>query len=140
MIEVMLLAGLLQTQGDQQFASQPAERPEYHGQWLVEVVDNIRIMPDSNVTVNIEGTTISGSASCNTFRGTLTVEDGGIRIRQVLKTMKACDPPRMSEEEDFFRLLNDVNEVEVRSNAVLVLRTPDGKTIRARRAAPRSIP
>jgi heat shock protein HslJ len=118
----------------------------YEGVWIVEVIDNIKVLPESRVTLKLEGgaatgmASLSGSASCNTFRGTLTLNiDGGVKVGQVIKTMKVCDAARMSEETDFFLLLNDVVDYEVRSDT-LMLRTSEGKTITARRSTPTSVP
>jgi heat shock protein HslJ len=48
--------------------------------------------------------------------------------------MKSCDAPRMSEEADFFAVLNAVTSYEVRSRDTLALIARDGKTITARRS------
>jgi heat shock protein HslJ len=127
MIEAIALAALLQM-----------STPPYAGEWVVEIIDNIKVMPDSRVTIRIEGQTIAGSAPCNTYRGSFTVTGAadGVKVGQLLKTMKSCDPARMSEETDFFTLLGNASEYEVRGNDVLVLRTPTGKTITARRSTP----
>jgi heat shock protein HslJ len=136
MIETIALSVLLlQTSGAQPRVG-PADPPAYEGEWIVEIIDNIKVMPDSRVTMNIRGATITGSGSCNTYRGSFTVTGETVRVSQLLRTMKACDPPRMSEEADFFLLLADVSGFEVRSRNTLVLTTPGGKSIMARRSAP----
>jgi heat shock protein HslJ len=148
MIEVIALSALLlQASAEQPRvpAPEPADAP-YEGDWIVEVIDNIKVMPDSRVTLTIrEGVargvwSISGAASCNTYQGTLRVTDSGVRIGQLFKTMKYCDPARMSEERDFFLLLPDVVGYEVRGEQTLVLRTQTGKAITARRASPTTVP
>jgi heat shock protein HslJ len=101
---------------------------------LVQVIDNIKVMPDSRVTIVIRGGGISGAAPCNTYRGSVTVTDREVRVGQILRTMMACDPARMSEEADFFALLNAVTSYEVRSSDTLILSTRAGKSITARRS------
>jgi hypothetical protein len=115
--------------------AQPDLAP-HEGSWQVEVIDNIKVMPESRVTITIRGAAISGNGPCNTYRGTFTVSDGDrVRVGQLLKTMKACDPARMSEEADFFDLLQSVVGFEVRPTGVLELTTREGKTISSRRTA-----
>ncbi|HUE84828.1 MAG TPA: META domain-containing protein [Vicinamibacterales bacterium] len=109
------------------------ERPPYEGQWVVEIIDRIEVMPDSQVTMRIEGQTITGLASCNTYRGRFTVTGTSVQVGELLKTMKACDTARLSEEEDFLSLLRDVVHYEVQSRDSLALETSDGKTIVAKR-------
>lgn len=134
MIEALALSVCLLHAADQQPRANPADAPPYDGDWIVEVIDNIKIMPDSRVTMTIRGGAITGSASCNTYRGSFTVTGDAIRVGQLLRTMKSCDPPRMSEEADFFLVLSDVSGYDSRGRNTLVLTTPAGKSITARRA------
>ena len=136
MFEVIALATLLQ--------SGP---PSYVGQWSVEMVDHIKVMPDSRVTLTIDApaggglASISGSSSCNTYHGTFAVHaENVVRVTGLLKTMKACDPARMSEEADFFAILGQAASYELRGTDTLIVRSADGKTITARRSTPPSAP
>lgn len=133
MIEAIALAALLQAAA-------------YEGLWTVEIIDNVRVMPESRVTIRLESTAssdvaaLSGSASCNTYRGSFNAAvESGVKVSGLLKTMKACDQARMSEEADFFALLNAVASYEVRGDTLL-LRTATGKTMTARRVPPTSVP
>jgi heat shock protein HslJ len=138
MIAVITLSLLLQVDAHQTPLRAPATQP-YEGSWVVEVIDNIKVMPDSRVTMTIRrdanagSASVSGAGPCNTYRGSFTVDADGVRVGQLLKTMKACDAPRMSEEADFFALLNAVVRYEVQKDR-LVLTTRDGKSMTARRA------
>ena len=109
------------------------DRPPYEGHWVVEVIDNIKVMPDSNVTMRIEGQRVSGDASCNTYRGSFTVNGSSVTVGEFLKTMKTCDSARLSEENDFLNLLRHVVRYEVHSRDTIELKTPDRKTIIAKR-------
>lgn len=138
MIEVIALSAFLTQAGAVQPRPTPPVLP-YQGEWIVEIIDNIKIMPDSRITMTIRGGTVNdvsaltGSASCNTYRATFTVNDTVVTIGQLLKTMKACDPPRMSEEHDFFSFLSRVVSFEVDGKDTLVLMTREGKRLTARR-------
>jgi heat shock protein HslJ len=138
MIEALVLVVALQVP---QLPTPPqSETPPHEGEWTVEVLDNIKVMPDSRVTIRIEGASIRGSGPCNTYQGAWTLGiDQGVKVGPLLKTMKSCDPPRMSEEGDFFALLGEVVAYEVRADT-LILRTRNGKTISARRATPTLVP
>lgn len=136
MIDAFVLAIALQVP---QLSPQPTPLP-HEGEWRVEILDNIKVMPESHVTIRIEGSSIRGSGPCNTYQGAWTIGiDQGVKVGPLLKTMKSCDPPRMSEEGDFFALLGDVVGYEVRAD-MLILRTRNGKTITARRATPTVVP
>ena len=134
MLETLALTLLLQAAGvtPPVTLAQPTT-PPYQGAWLVEVVDNIKVMPDSKVTMRIEGGTVAGLASCNTYRGSFTVTGTSIKVGELLRTMKTCDPPRLSEENDFLAVLREVVRYETQSRDILELKTSDGKTIVATR-------
>ena len=103
------------------------------GEWLVEVIDNISVMPGVPVTVTFRGTRVSGLASCNTYMGTYSVTGTSIRTESVLSTMKACDGPRMSQERDFLTMLRGLARFELPQGGKLKLVTAEGKTIMASR-------
>jgi heat shock protein HslJ len=123
MIEILAFSLLLQAGGT----------PPYHGDWVVEVIDNINVMPDSEVTMRIEAQGIKGIASCNNYRGDFAVTGSTVKVGELLRTMKTCDPARLSQENDFLDLLRQVVRYEVQSRDVLELKTADRKTIVARR-------
>jgi heat shock protein HslJ len=91
-------------------------------------------MPDSQVTMRIEGGTIEGIASCNNYRASVTVSGTSLMVGELLRTMKTCDGARLSEENDFLALLREVVRYEVQSRDILELKASDGKTIVAKRA------
>jgi putative lipoprotein len=105
------------------------------GEWMVEVVDNIKVLPESVVTMTFSGARIMGQASCNSYTGTYHATANGIKLEGLLTTMRACDPSRMSQERDFLSVLRAVDSFEISSSGVLVLRTSAGKAISARRRA-----
>ena len=108
--------------------------PPYEGRWIVEVIDGVKVMPDSQVTMRIEGGNIDGIASCNNYRATITVRGTSVTVGELLRTMKTCDAARLSEENDFLALLPEVVRYEVQSRDILELKASDGKTIVATRA------
>ena len=111
----------------------PSQTP-YEGEWLVEVIDNVKVMPNSRVTLRVQGRSIYGLASCNTYRSSIEIAGERVNVGEIMTTMKACDGPRMSQERDFLALLKTVVRLELRGNDALVLTTPEGKTMTATRA------
>jgi heat shock protein HslJ len=103
------------------------------GEWTVNVIDNINVMPAAPVTITFRGTRVSGLASCNTYIGAYTVAGTSLKTESILTTMKACDGPRMSQERDFLTVLRSVERYELRADGVLRLVTADGKAITATR-------
>ena len=134
MIETLVLAAVLQAGAEQRPLTRQPDPAEYEGRWIVELIETIKVMPDSEVTINLTRGRISGNASCNTYQGGFTVAGNTIRVGELLKTMKACDGARMIQEEDFFAVLRQVVSYEIRPTDTLVLRTGDGKTLTATRA------
>lgn len=140
MIETLALSLFLQAAGatTPPPPAQPAP-PPYEGEWVVELIDNIKVMPDSDVTMRIEGAglvgvaSIMGIASCNNYRGSFEVTGTTVKVGELLRTMKMCDAARLGEENDFLTLLRDVVRFEVQSRDILELKTADRKTIVARR-------
>jgi putative lipoprotein len=139
MIETLALSLFFQAAGTAPLPSAQPTPPPYEGEWMVELIDNIKVMPDSHVTMRIEGTGLMGSASimgmasCNNYRGSIDVTGTTVKVGELLRTMKTCDAARLSEENDFLALLRDVVRYEVQSRDMLELKTADRKTIVARR-------
>src|SRR5687768_3021243 len=103
------------------------------GEWRVEMVDNIKVMPDSVVTLRFQRSRVSGLSSCNSFSGGYTLDGTAIKTHSILSTMKACSPELMSQERDFLNVLRNAVAVELPGNDNLVLKTSDRKTVTARR-------
>jgi putative lipoprotein len=105
------------------------------GEWVVEIVDNIKVLPESLVTVTFSGTRVMGQASCNSYTGTYRATADGIKFEGLLTTMRACDDSRMSQEREFLAVLRAVSSYEIDKSGTLLLRTSAGKAITARRRA-----
>lgn len=133
MLEAMILSALLAGSPPAIYQAQ-ADPDGLQGEWLVEIIDDVKVMPNTRVTMAFQGARVSGQASCNSYSGTFTIRDRTLEIRGILSTMKACDEARMSQERDFFELLRNAARYEVMPNGMLVVTTIDGKRITARRA------
>lgn len=113
--------------------TQPPLKP-LQGEWTVEVIDRIKVLPEARVSLAFQGNRVTGSASCNAYQGLAEVSGQRLQITGILATMKACDDARMRQEREFLELLRHVERYEVQANGnLLQLTTAEGKTITARR-------
>lgn len=129
MFEAFVLAALL---------SQPRlpvgpDVQSLEGDWMVQEVGNIQIMPEAPVTLTFGADRVSGLASCNSYQGSYTISNDRLSTKSILTTMKACDDARMSQERDFLTVLRAAERFEVRRDGTLRIEASTGKTILARR-------
>jgi len=103
-------------------------------EWTVDEIDSKALVNDSKITLNFGSDgALSGSSSCNRLVATYTLTGEGLSISQGAGTMMACEPPVMEQESAFLGLLSAVSGFGVADDGALLLKTADGKTIRARR-------
>ena len=105
------------------------------GEWRVDVVDGIKVMPDSLVTLRFRGTGISGLSSCNNYSGSFSLDDTVFKTTSILSTMKACSSELMSQERDVLYVLRHAVRAELKGKDSLVLTTADRKTLTATRSS-----
>lgn len=97
-----------------------AEAVQLDGEWLVNdlIVDGERVVIDSTspLTVSIEDETISGTASCNSYKGELdwSIEAGFGRfvVSELSWTEMGCAAEVMEVEQLFFTALHAVDSYE----------------------------
>ena len=103
-------------------------------EWTVDGLDGKAPVADSKITLNFAADgSLSGSSSCNRLATTYTLTGEGLAIAQGAGTMMACEAPVMEQETAFLRLLSAVNAFAITDDGALLLKTADGKAIRARR-------
>ena len=87
-----------------------------------------------DVTVEIDGARIFGTAACNGYGGTVEIGDGTISVDELGYTQEGCEPDVQQLEQDFLASLADADRYVV-SGEQLQLTTPQG-TWRFDRVAP----
>ena len=103
-------------------------------EWTVDELDGKAPVKDSKITLNFGADgSLSGSSSCNRLATTYTLTGESLSIAQGAGTMMACDAPVMEQEGAFLALLSKVSQFSVADDGALLLKTADGKAIRARR-------
>jgi heat shock protein HslJ len=112
------------------YAAGPANPLE--GDWNVTGYNNGK----QAVTSPISGTTltatftadaVSGSAGCNTYNGTYTLDGDALKIGPLATTRMACDPAIMDQETLFLAALAASTTVE-QTGATVTLRNAAGAT------------
>lgn len=78
--------------------------------WKVTSYNNNRqavvgVIGDPEITLSFSDDTVSGSAGCNTFRASYTVEGSGIRFGPAVTTRRACKAELMTQESLFLAAL-----------------------------------
>lgn len=104
-------------------------------EWAVTEIAGQPKVAESRVSIQFADGRVSGAASCNRFMGNYEVAADGVTITmgQMASTMMACPDALMDQERLFLDTLAAVRSYSVGADGVLVLTTPDGKTIRATR-------
>ena len=76
---------------------------------------------------------MAGNASCNRLTGSYRLTGEGLSFGQMAGTMRACEEPLSRQEAHFLELLQKTHRFEIGPEGRLVLHTPDGQSITARR-------
>lgn len=111
------------------------ENPQLTGrEWFIEdiagrgVIDNspasLLFLPDGR---------LAGNASCNRLISSYTLDGDALSISEAGATMMACPEALMNQERSLLDLLSAVDGYAVDDTGALILSTPDGETITARR-------
>lgn len=103
-------------------------------EWVVEDIDGGGIIDSSRVTVIFdEDGNVGGRGSCNSYGGTWSEKDGSLSISQIISTQMACAEALMNQERNFFDILATLGGFTMSPDGALILRTADGRTLKARR-------
>jgi heat shock protein HslJ len=100
-------------------------------EWKVTGYNNNRqavvgVIGDPPITLSFKGGEVAGSAGCNTFRASYSVEGNGIRIGPAMTTRRACEEPLMVQEREFLAALVSAVTWSIDGN-VLDMHRADGE-------------
>ena len=106
--------------------------------WQVESIDQEGVIDDSEVTLLFpEEGRVAGSAGCNRYFGSVTVDANSISFGNAGATMMACPEARMKQEQRFMDALNNISRGEIVDGDWLVLFDDTGaERIRAGKHTP----
>jgi heat shock protein HslJ len=110
-----------------------SDRGDRHvGTWIARMVNNGRqavssLEPDTEITLELRADGgVSGSATCNRYMGTCTVDGGTIGFGPIAATRMACATPKLAaQEQAYLAALARATAWEVRGDE-LELRDADG--------------
>jgi heat shock protein HslJ/membrane-bound inhibitor of C-type lysozyme len=104
------------------------------GEWIVETIGGEPVVDQSGATILfMEEGRVAGNASCNRFIGGYHLTGEGLSFSQMGTTMMACEEALSRQETRFLELLQAVFRFEISPEKRLVLHTPDGRSITAKR-------
>jgi heat shock protein HslJ len=67
--------------------------------------DLMPMVPGYRITFSSDGTTFGGTAACNTYGGTVEIEDDALRLQDLSMTEMACQPEVMASERAYLSAL-----------------------------------
>ncbi len=90
--------------------------------WILTALDGEPALPGVDVTLTVEGGTVTGTDGCNRYRGAVTVNGHGFRLAPgMATTLMACTEPVMRQAGAFAAALHEATGYEVRDGGTLVL-------------------
>ena len=103
------------------------------GTWVVEDILGGGIIDDSRVTLDFSEGRVAGRASCNSYQGAWSLEDGKLSIVNVGVTMMACPEALMNQERRFLDALNSADGIRFDDTGALFLTSGGDDLLRARK-------
>ena len=104
------------------------------GEWVVEDINGGGVIDNSRASLMFgEDGRVSGRGSCNNYNAGYTLTGEGLSFSRAAATLKACAPALMNQERKFFDTLAKVSGFSIDETGALILTTPDGGKILARR-------
>jgi len=73
---------------------------------------------DVGVSASFDGTTISGTAGCNTYNASYEASGSDISFGPIAGTQKLCPEPEQSTEDRYLQLLAEIGSYEVSGRAM----------------------
>ena len=103
------------------------------GTWVVEDILGGGIIDSSRVTLDFSEQRVAGRASCNSYQGSWSLEDGQLSIVDVAVTMMACPEALMNQERRFLDALASTDGMRFDDTGALFLTSGGDDLLRARR-------
>ena len=97
--------------------------------WSLASIDGSAPITNTAQTLAFTGGKVSGSAGCNSYGGSYSVNGGQLQITDVVSTLMACaDQGVMDQEAAFLSGLNNAASFEFSADKLQIV-TTDGKTM-----------
>lgn len=109
------------------------------GEWRLTRGTNARaaipIVPGADITLVVDGSTVSGRSACNTYGGQVVVKDGVVQFGDLFMTEMACAEPIMASEAAYHAALAAVRAAS-RDGDTLTLTGPGVELVFTKVAPP----
>lgn len=100
--------------------------------WTFVSIGGAPVSGDRPTALQFDGNRLSGSAGCNRFSGTYSVDGGTLKVGPLMATEMAC--PGMELEQAFFKLMATPVSLTFADDGTLILTGSGGRTAMLRRA------
>ena len=131
------IALLLAAMATSSCATYPNSEPPQNligGEWLVEDIDSHGVIDYAQTTIVFgQDGRLSGDTACNRYFADYEATGSTLTIGNSGATKRACTPAVMDQESRFLNVLNDVDTYRIDDTGALILSTPSGTTMTARR-------
>lgn len=116
--------------GSPKQASEQPAAPLPGSTWVATHLNGLPVVEGVRLTITFgEGSSVTGNASCNNFRGTYTLDGTRLTFGGTIATRMACGAEVMRQETAFLSLLGAVERYEIDRDKSLVLRTSDKRDL-----------
>lgn len=102
--------------------------------WTFVSIGGVPVAGERPTSLQFEGERLSGSAGCNRFSGSYTVEGGTLTAGPLMATKMACPGAGMTQESAFFALMRGPVSLAFPSDGTLEITGADGQRAILRRA------
>lgn len=99
--------------------------------WSFVSIGGVAVAADRPTALQFDGNRLSGSAGCNRFSGTYSVDGGTLKAGPLMATEMAC--PGMELEQAFFKLMASPVSLTFADDGTLILTGSEGRTAVLRR-------
>ncbi len=87
------------------------------------------VLAEAPATITFSDGQASGTAGCNNFSGSYTVDGDTLVSSPLASTLKECESPRMDQERRFLTVLESVETASLGFDGTLVLAPSSGPTL-----------
>ena len=73
-----------------------------------------------NITLNIKENSLGGRSGCNLFGGDYSLDDGKLKVGNLMSTMMACEEPAMQFERVFTGTMQNATEFSLENGELTI--------------------
>ncbi len=96
--------------------------------WAFISIGGVAVAADRPTSLRFEGDRISGSAGCNRFSGSYSVNSSTLKAGPLMATKMACPGAGMTQEYAFFQLMAAPVSLTFADDGTLILAGAEGRT------------